>query len=357
MKRALAYEFKRILLPLCIFTAIATAVFAVAALTSDFIVLREIAAPGVDGSYSTVQVPVNTLVHIPAITLCVLCFIVPAMQFSYRMKRRSVDLWYALPIKREKLVLTRVLGGLALVFVPYAVSYAAGVTAIACSENLFKMQMYVPLFFASLPMGVLLFGVNSFLFSRANTAGDGIVFMLLGAFALAMPQIFADACSWTFSGRNLPDTFATALHFLSFGPAAEMFMLFGPAIRGAGMHVPGLWLGYVLAGVEGCAAYFGLFYTARSHRAESAGQISNSPFGYKVLLPWFLFFGIATASVEGGIALTAAPIAEYLFMLILAFVGYFVYRRSFRLKLCDLIGIGGAFAGSLLLTLICSLAL
>ena len=258
MKRALAYEFKRILLPLCIFTAIAAAVFAVAALTSDYIALREIAAPGVEDSFYTEQVPVNTLVHIPAITLCVLCFIVPAMQFSYRMKRRSVDLWYSLPIRREKLVLARTIAGLALVFVPYAVSYAAGVTIIACSENLFKMQMYVPLFFASLPMGVLLFGVNSFLFSRANTAGDGILFMLLGAFALAMPQIFADACSWTFSGRNLPDTVATALHFLSFGPAAEMFMLFGPAIRGAGMHVPGLWIACVLAAIEGCAAYFGL---------------------------------------------------------------------------------------------------
>lgn len=350
MKRALAYEFKRILLPLCIYTAIATAVFAVAALTSDFIALREIAAPGVDGSYSTIQVPVNTLVHIPAITLCVLCFIVPAMQFSYRMKRRSVDLWYALPVKREKLVLARVLGGLALVFVPYAVSYAAGVTVIACSENLFKMQMYVPLFFASLPMGVLLFGVNSFLFSRANTAGDGIVFMLLGAFALAMPMAFADAWLW----QSVPNEIDDLLHYITFGPAAEMFMLFGPAIRGAGMHVPGLWLGCVLAAIEGCAAYFGLFYTARSHRAESAGQISVSPFGYKVLLPWYLFFGIATASVQGGIALTAAPIAEYLFLLILALVGYFVYRRSFRLKLSDIIGIGGAFAGSLLLALICS---
>ena len=350
MKRALAYEFKRILLPLCIFTAIATAVFAVAALTSDFIALREIAAPGAEGSYSTVQVPVNTLVHIPAITLCVLCFIVPAMQFSYRMKRRSVDLWYALPVKREKLVLARVLGGLALVFVPYAVSYAAGVTVIACSENLFKMQMYVPLFFASLPMGVLLFGVNSFLFSRANTAGDGIVFMLLGAFALAMPMAFADAWLW----QSVPNEIDDLLHYITFGPAAEMFMLFGPAIRGARMHVPGLWIACVLAAIEGCAAYFGLFYTARSHRAESAGQISDSPFGYKVLLPWYLFFGIATASVEGGIALTAAPIAEYLFLLILAFVGYFVYRRSFRLKLSDIIGIGGAFAGSLLLALICS---
>lgn len=350
MKRALAYEFKRILLPLCIFTAIATAVFAVAALTSDYISIREIAAPGVDGSYTTVQVPVNTLVHIPAITLCVLCFIVPAMQFSYRMKRRSVDLWYALPIRREKLVLVRVLGGLALVFVPYAVSYAAGVTVIACSENLFRMQMYVPLFFASLPMGVLLFGVNSFLFSRANTAGDGIVFMLLGAFALAMPMAFADAWLW----QSVPNEIDDLLHYITFGPAAEMFMLFGPAIRGVSTNIPGLWIACVLAAIEGCAAYFGLFYTARSHRAESAGQISNSPFGYKVLLPWYLFFGIATASVEGGIAMTAAPIAEYLFMLILAFVGYFVYRRSFRLKLYDIISIGGAFAGSLLLALICS---
>ena len=37
MKKVLAYEFRRILLPLCIFAAVAAALFAAAALSADFI--------------------------------------------------------------------------------------------------------------------------------------------------------------------------------------------------------------------------------------------------------------------------------------------------------------------------------
>ena len=37
MKKVLAYEFRRILLPLCIFAAVAVALFVAAALAADFI--------------------------------------------------------------------------------------------------------------------------------------------------------------------------------------------------------------------------------------------------------------------------------------------------------------------------------
>ena len=84
MKRQFVYELKRILLPLIVFTAVAAVVFVVAALSTELV--REYS----DGTLHAI----NPLTPVPASILGVLCYIVPVLQFSYRMKTRSADLWY-----------------------------------------------------------------------------------------------------------------------------------------------------------------------------------------------------------------------------------------------------------------------
>ena len=75
MKKAILYELKRNLLPLCIFTALATAIFVVFALTTDF----------VSGFSSDMngdplgRTPINPLVEVPGFTLGLLCVAVPVM--------------------------------------------------------------------------------------------------------------------------------------------------------------------------------------------------------------------------------------------------------------------------------------
>ena len=179
MKRQFVYELKRILLPLIVFTAMAAIVFVVAALSSDFI-----------SSYSGQAI--NPLTPVPASILGVLCYIVPILQFSYRMKTRSTDLWYSLPVKRGALLLQRLLAGLLLVFVPYAVSFAAGVAVIAFRDNLFAMGYYAGYFAALIPAGLALFGINCFLFTRASSIIDGIIFELGSMALLLMPFWWLD---------------------------------------------------------------------------------------------------------------------------------------------------------------------
>ena len=128
MKKAILYELKRNLLPLCIFTALATAIFVVFALTTDF----------VSGFSSDMngdplgRTPINPLVEVPGFTLGLLCVAVPVMQFAYRMNKRSADLWYSLPVRREALTLVRALGGL--------------VTVAACAcATVFLVERLLPL--------------------------------------------------------------------------------------------------------------------------------------------------------------------------------------------------------------------
>lgn len=342
MKKLLAYEFRRILLPLCIFSAIAAVLYAVIALSTDFINVWYVPLDEYGEILIREEHPGDTLAYIPAVILCVLCTAVPAMQFSYRMKRRSVDLWYSLPVKRNELVLARTLSGLTLVLMPYTLSYWVGFAIIACSENLFHLSYYVPLFFASVPLAVLLFGINSFLFTRANTVGDGLLFIAAWTFLLAMPFLYLS----TYFYHSMPDEINSITNYISYAPLCWLFSGFSNAIRSGRITIQDPALLYSLWSVIGAAAYFGLFFTAKKHPAENAGQISDSYFGYRVLIPAYLFFGACCAAggslfgySSSSPVFDASSLVALALLLAAGLVAFFAYRRTFRIKLADLLSV------------------
>lgn len=347
MKKQLIYEAKRILLPLIIFTAIACVLYILTALNTDFIITRYHMWSDPAGLQSDELVPYeaagNPLTNFVCTILLDLCFVVPVMQYSYRMKKRSVDLWYSLPITRTRLMLVRTLGGLALVLIPYTLSYWLGFAVIACSENVFELSQYVPLFFASIGVGVLLYFVNSFLFTRANTVRDGILFLLIWNLAPVLPFL-------TIGARlSVSGILSKSYLFFPLTPTFSVFGYFSALIRGDSSSIPYAWFLFTLAGLEGAAACFGLFYTAKRHRAEDAGQLSSSAFGYKVLIPFCVLLTVAIFPVEGT---QSFYYLYYAMILIGGLISYFIYRRSFRLKKEDLFSLFGSFVGGILLSLL-----
>lgn len=327
MKKSLVYELKRLFLPLCIFTAIASVLFVVTVLTTEFSGNTIRYSPNY-GKYAE-----TSFVFLPGTILCILCYIVASMQFSYRMNRRSTDLWYALPIKRNTLMFVRLIGGLALILIPYTVSYWLGFIAIACSQSLLDIVWYIPLYFVSLPAAICLFGFNSFCFTRANTVCDGIIFIFALNLALLMPCLYMDSNFY----RYTPYFIRNALNYFPFGPISYLFNGFDNLILNRSstfdMDANKLFC-FILIFIESAAAYFGLFYTANKHKAENAGQISDSFFGYKTLIPWSVFFLILTIDPS-----QPDSIAYLITILIYSLVAYFIYRRSFRLKKYDILSI------------------
>ena len=79
MKRAFIYELKRNVMPLAIFAAFAVACSVVYAFTATLSYGAGTLEDSCDGMFT--------------VLLCILCTVVPVMQFSYRMEQRSTDLW------------------------------------------------------------------------------------------------------------------------------------------------------------------------------------------------------------------------------------------------------------------------
>ena len=81
--------------------------------------------------------------------------------------------------------------------------------------------------------------------------------------------------------------------------------------------------------VLGAAAAVGFFRFFGQRRAEKTEEISDSWFGFKLLIPVYAFCSlIALGGITG------------LFDIVFVFVGYVIYRRGFRLKKSDWIIMG-----------------
>jgi hypothetical protein len=80
----------------------------------------------------------------------------------------------------------------------------------------------------------------------------------------------------------------------------------------------------------------GTVYFFSRKRAESAGEISDTPVGYKVLIPVTTGMLIYWALEAGGGIIS-------LLALIFATVSYIIYRRGVRLKAFDIVVIAACF--------------
>lgn len=361
MKKALWCEVKRNLLPLVIFAAIALIVGVSYTSTMELRV----------GAFASFRYDSGLACY--AVLLCVLCTVVPVMQFSYRMKQRSVDLWYSLPITRKQLVLVRTLAGLLLVFVPFTIAYWPGVAIVAMRSNElatsvrgfhFQYIHYLSCFAQMLLLGTCLFGVNAFLFTRGNSMFDGIFFILGWAilvplFVVVLNDDFAFDFYWQgASGRQTwvnSSLFFT--YFFTYSPVAWTGAAFEKLITvGAFFDNEFHFMVTSILGVlEGVAAYLGLFLLADKDKSENVGQISSSRMGYKVLLPALEAGVIALIIVSVGWGWFDWNTAFYLVLVALcALAFYFAYRRSFRLKLSDILSVILAFVAGLLFVLLLS---
>ena len=85
----------------------------------------------------------NKFVYSPNLSFVVglgmcLTYLVPVMVYSFKMKKRSVDCYYALPLKKEKLYLAETLVGLCLVLIPFTVAYWGGFFTLLISACVFR---------------------------------------------------------------------------------------------------------------------------------------------------------------------------------------------------------------------------
>ncbi len=301
----------------------------------------------------------ETGIYILATILGIFCTIIPILETSGFKNRRNLDTICFLPISRFKLALAHYVSGFVQVAVIYTVSFVTSAFCLINHAEHFTLA-YLPLYYLlSLLIGLIMYSVFMFIFGRANTVVDGVIFCVLWMFALWIAagvsfSIFEAYLEGSFSTEIEPDVlvlipqveglydFCEYMLDLSewlivYVPVNNLTVIFQYLMeKPADEYSIELMNGiisqaYMFAvwGAIGLASAYGYFKNFISCKVESAGEISNSAFGYKLLIP---LYGYCCLIFDLGLSFN---IMFWAMMI----VGYAIYRRGMKFKRSDIIAL------------------
>ena len=283
--------------------------------------------------------------------LIVCSCVLPVTEFSIFKKRRNLDCFYSLPISRRQMGIVHYLSGLFCLVVTYSCAFLANFLFLLRYPEGYDFGALICYYFLSLWLGVCAYSVNVFLFNRANTTWDGICFMILWQFAISAiigtcnsismsiyEAIVSDreysyeiwSQKWKIPGSEMASPFSALF---------EVEWFYSDLIeKDERTSVMDLWgscthIGWLLfqSGI-GIASVLGFVFSFGKGRTEKTEEVSDSWFGFKLMIPLYATL-LTISSFGAGIILT----------LIATFIAYIIYRKGFHLKLSDWLVLAALF--------------
>ena len=282
-------------------------------------------------------------IYMLAVVLSIFCALIPILELSGYKSRRNLDTLYFFPIKREKLALAHYLSGFIQVFVICSVTFFVAYAYLAANTDIFALEYMIIYYVLSLLLGVVMYSVFMFIFIQANTVADGVLFCGLWIFVLFL-------VGWVLRTEILDSFITYHDHYptsiggienwgIVYSPINNLTVIFQDLIEtnriGSDVYV-GIYMRqsymFFIWGVLGIAAAVGYFLTFVKRGAEKAGEISDSWFGYRTLIPTYGYSLLMLMGLYDG----------FMIVLILAMmvIGYIIYRRGFKFKISDMVVVG-----------------
>ena len=264
--------------------------------------------------------------------------VMPVVELGDMKNKRNADLIYSLPVSRLKMALAHYLSGLIQIFAIYTVAYATMYIEIVSSPLYSWVQSPAALigcYFALLGVGAAVYSIFMAIFNSANTVVDGCVFitvwsMLVALFAIALGEF------------NVETHDIFRLDFINYIPAERLYphsalaiseffysLIVGNKTYYYYVNCAVFWSAVGIV----CAVVY--FFSFKKKRTEELGSLSDTVFGYKVILP-IAVFSMTQALDESFIS--------HIFAILLGVVGYMIYRRSYKIKKNDIITIAAICA-------------
>lgn len=278
-----------------------------------------------------------------SIVLSVIVTIIPIMEFSFKMKRRSVDLYYSLPIKRIKLYICKYFVGLAeflILYIPQWLISFIWLATLPSVSNIYDMSYSIYFMLASLGCGILIYTFLTFFYTMGNTLIDGIIFMALASCFL--PTLMNVMYSLIL-GANYSDRTFYMRWFFIYSPLFDISgKMHSNMIGGTygDINILGIILNIALA-ILASIAFF--FIHSEKNNAELVGDESDTIFGYKLFIPLYMVTSFKLISSSISALWVVIGLVGYLF--------YCIYRKSFRIKRNDIITLGVSIIIGLLIAI------
>lgn len=295
----------------------------------------------------------STGLYMLPILIGVLAFIIPVLELSAFKNRRNLDALYSFPIDRRKMAAVHCVSGAIQMVAIYTVAFAAQLIYLVLNTSCFALGYMIPYYFLLLLVGLALYFIFCFVFNQGNSVADGVVFCLMWSFvgyivAWVLINTFYKAFftpdSWTM--QQLSDWYETTQATqwgMVFAPLNNLTVIFQDLIEVnrhgeyydyydtyAHKYASQMYM-FFIWGAIGIAAVMAHIFGFDRKGAHKAGEPSDSWFGYKTLIPIYGYSILLYQASECSF--------DFLFVMTIVamYIGYVVYRRSFKIKKCDVI--------------------
>lgn len=354
MLKMIKYNLKKrsllIIITCVVVLAIAFALF----LNDDFLRTYYIYSEIIKYSYDVIGPSESPMTFI-AIIACILCTIIPIIEFSFKMSKISIDQMYSLPIKREKLYIAKFISGFIEVLIPVCAATIFCVIKVLLTDHMYEMIYFLPYFGCLVFFMFILYSTVTFFYTRGNTIIDGIINVVFIIFALEFVLDTADSILWGPITKYYDA--GTAYIYSPIGNITYIFdnMLSAEAVREIydTYGTPGsysirttLYIGElvptIMLSIIGIGSAILFVVLNKKDKAEDSMQISNSWFSYKVFIPIY-FSCISLLFMDGG------ELISFVFIFVGTYITYVIYRRSLKINKKDLLVIAICFISMILL--------
>ena len=267
------------------------------------------------------------------IIMLILATAIPIYEFSFKMRKNGCDLFYSLPIKRNKLYLFKYLFGLCEVLSIFIIDYII-IIAKAIPDLSVVPEFHVGYMFGYfgiiILIGILYYSWVSFFYTRANTILDGIITLVLSGLVLMSVVfgilVFGMHFKWfnNISGDNI-----RWLEGYYYSPFISLFTVTGYFDMGAKGDARYITVipDYITWAIAIASIPLFILLTGKE-RAEESEDITDSYFSYKVFIPTFIVSLFMICEIDN---------YSWIAVVIGGYIGYVIHNRSFLIRKNDLI--------------------
>lgn len=268
------------------------------------------------------------------VILAILSAGMPVICLSDFKKRRNLDTLYSLSLNRSKLSFAHFLSGFIQTVLIYSCAFFTTYIFLKLNTNIFDLKYMLLFYPVSIAAAFLIYSFVSFLYSKGNTVVDGVSICMLWIMVLDLFVTNLIIPMLPYKGIH----YRTELWDSIFDPLNNSGILFTTKCeinQGESSYfsvISNSSYMFILWIIIGILCFAGFLITSSKHKANHAQEISNSIFGYKLLIP---LFGILVCIDD--------TLTDVITTAIIMYMLYIVYRRSFKLKKHDYIILASTF--------------
>ena len=254
--------------------------------------------------------------YIVSIILLILCFIEPAIIFSFKMKRTAFEKEKTHPISKNNLYFVRFIMGYFEIILPFTFAYFLSIIIFFGFAAVFTWFGFITYLVLHI-LGSLIYSFFTFFYLRANNIIDGFVLMVL-AFVSIMLLGNAVVYLFTLMSGNKMSVFLYEFNPYYLLQLVAMYVAEGSNV----FHTSTIIIMVILLAILG-AALAGVILLRDDFKVENANQKTTSWFGYKTLIPLTLIPAIVFKNAVG------LPIYYFYGVLVFALT-YLAYALAYR---------------------------